>query len=394
MKRAAVILTLLMLLGCLGAAAQDVSKQQSERDRLQREIAILESQIKENTAKSNNALTSLNLVQRQVKARRELVQRSDREIRVLDDSLRVMQQEINRAQERLDTMTLYYNRLIKNAYKNRDARVWYMYILASRSLNQASRRFAYLRGLSSQMNVQARRILETRDELQQRRARLEQTRAEAQALRASYQSELSKLQKEEASSKKLVSQLNANKSRYQSQLNAKKKQVDALNKQIQKMISSAIGSGKTTTARKTSTEIDTKLASEFEANKGKLPWPASGVVVEGFGQHNHPVYKNVKLPFNNGVNLAVDKGTEIRAVFNGVVKQIVVMPGYNQCVLVQHGNYFTFYCKLASVSVKAGQKITTGQVLGRIDTISGETQLHFQLWKNTDPQDPELWLSR
>ncbi|MCR5276853.1 MAG: peptidoglycan DD-metalloendopeptidase family protein [Bacteroidales bacterium] len=395
MKRPAFILSVLMLLGCLAATAQDVSKQQGERDRLQKEIAILEAQIKENTAKSNNALTSLNLVQRQVKARRELVKRSDREIRVLDDSLHAMQHEINRAQERLDTMTLYYNRLIKNAYKNRDARVWYMYILASRNLNQATRRFAYLRGLSTQMNSQARHIQETRAELEQRRARLDSTRAEARALRAEHQAELSKLQQEEASSKKLVNQLNANKSRYQSQLNAKKKQVDALNRQIQQMINNAMGKGKTTTTRKTtSTEIDTKLANEFAANKGKLPWPAAGVVVEGFGQHNHPVYKNVKLPFNNGVNLAVDKGTEIRAVFDGVVKQIVVMPGYNQCVLVQHGSYFTFYCKLASVSVKAGQKITTGQVLGRIDTISGETQLHFQLWKNTDPQDPEQWLVR
>ena len=105
MKRSAFILSVLMLLGCLAATAQDVSKQQGERDRLQKEIAILEAQIKENTAKSNNALTSLNLVQRQVKARRELVKRSDREIRVLDDSLHAMQHEINRAQERLDTMT-------------------------------------------------------------------------------------------------------------------------------------------------------------------------------------------------------------------------------------------------------------------------------------------------
>ena len=61
-------------------------------------------------------------------------------------------------------------------------------------------------------------------------------------------------------------------------------------------------------------------------------------------------------------------------------------------MLVQHGNYFTFYCKLASVSVKAGEKITTGQVLGRVDTISGETQVHFQLWKDRTPQNPENWL--
>ena len=68
------------------------------------------------------------------------------------------------------------------------------------------------------------------------------------------------------------------------------------------------------------------------------------------------------------------------------------MPGYNQCVLIQHGNYFTFYCKLKSVKVKAGDKVKTGQVIGSIDTINGQTQLHFETWKDTKPQNPEQWL--
>ncbi|MBQ3917513.1 MAG: M23 family metallopeptidase, partial [Bacteroidales bacterium] len=111
-----------------------------------------------------------------------------------------------------------------------------------------------------------------------------------------------------------------------------------------------------------------------------------------FGQHYHPVYKNVKLPFNNGIGIALAPGTKVQAVFDGVVKQIVVMPGYNQCVLVQHGTYFSFYCKLSSVNVKSGDKVKTGQVIGTVDTIAGETQLHFQIWNKTTPQNPELWL--
>ena len=59
---------------------------------------------------------------------------------------------------------------------------------------------------------------------------------------------------------------------------------------------------------------------------------------------------------------------------------------------MQHGGYFTFYCKLARVSVKSGQKASTGQVIGTVDTIAGETQLHFQLWDGKDPEDPEDWL--
>ena len=141
-------------------------------------------------------------------------------------------------------------------------------------------------------------------------------------------------------------------------------------------------------------EIDYKLAEEFSKNKGKLPWPAEGAVVDRFGQHYHPVFTRVKLPFNNGISIAVAKGARVKAVFDGVVKQIVVMPGYNQCVLVQHGNWFSFYCKLQNTTVKAGDKVKTGQTIGSVDTINGDTQLHFQIWQKQTPQNPELWLRK
>ena len=78
------------------------------------------------------------------------------------------------------------------------------------------------------------------------------------------------------------------------------------------------------------------------------------------------------------------------------MKQILVMPGYNQCVLVQHGDYFTFYCKLKMVNVKSGDKISTGDIIGIVDTDeeSGNGELHFQLWKGTQKQNPEHWLSK
>ena len=178
--------------------------------------------------------------------------------------------------------------------------------------------------------------------------------------------------------------LNKDKARYQKELSAKRKQVEALKAEMNKMVKKS--------ASKPKTAVDEKLDKEFADNYGKLPWPADGPVVDSFGKHYHPVYKNVELPFNNGMNIALAKDTAIKAVFDGVVANVVVIPGYNQCVLVQHGGYFTFYCKLASVNVKAGEKVKTGQVLGRVDTIAGETQLHFELWEGKTPRNPELWL--
>ena len=98
------------------------------------------------------------------------------------------------------------------------------------------------------------------------------------------------------------------------------------------------------------------------------------------------------MPANNGITITTTKNAEVKTVFDGVVKQILMMPGYNICVLVQHGNYFTFYCKLASVSVKAGQTVSTGEVLGKLEADGKASTLHFQVWKKTTKQNPEAWL--
>jgi septal ring factor EnvC (AmiA/AmiB activator) len=213
---------------------------------------------------------------------------------------------------------------------------------------------------------------------------------EAEAVKAERVKELESLRKDESKADNVVKQLKKDRKKYQSQLNSKKKEVQALNREIERIISSTMKkSGSTSSSRKT--EVDTKLAAEFVKNKGKLPWPADGAVVGRFGSHRHPVY-DIVMPPNNGFDLAVAKGEEAKAVFDGVVRQVMVLPGYNQCVMVDHGDYFTLYCKLKNVKVKADDKVKTGDVLGTIDTINGQVQLHFEIWQGTKPQNPESWL--
>ena len=390
-----------LLLGALGAQAQDTARQESRRAALQKEIAQLERQIKDNASKSQNALNELTLVRRQIATRRSLVQESANEIRQLDDSIAVKQAETGRLRQRLESLEEHYRRLVRNAYKNRDARVWYSYLLSSKDLGQASRRYVYLRDLSRQMNTQARRIQDLRAGLDEDLARLAALRQEADAIRQEHERELQGLRKEELRSDELVTSLKKDTNLYQRQLETKRKQVEALNREIERIIAQAIEearkkeeaarqNNKNTT--KETKPIDYKLSADFAANKGKLPWPADGPVVETFGKHNHPVYTTLVMPANNGVNIGLSSQDQVKAVFDGEVKHVIVMPGYGRCVLVQHGNYFTFYCKLGQVNVKAGDKVATGQVLGQVDTIDGQTQLHFEVWQEKTPENPETWL--
>lgn len=391
-----------LLLGVLGAQAQDTARQESRRAALQKEIAQLEKQIRDNASKSENALNELTLVRRQIATRRSLVQESAREIRQLDDSIAVKQAETERLRQRLVTLEEYFRRLVRNAYKNRDVRVWYSYLLSSKDLGQASRRYTYLRDLSRQMNTQARKIQDLRTGLDEDLARLAALREEAETIRQEHEQELQGLRKEELRSDELVTSLKKDKNLYQRQLETKRKQVEALNREIERIIAQAIEEArkKEEAARqqnnknntKDTKPVDYKLSADFAANKGKLPWPADGPVVETFGKHNHPVYTTLVMPTNNGVNIGLSAQAEVKAVFNGEVKHVIVMPGYGRCILVQHGSYFTFYCKLGQVDVKAGDKVGTGQILGRVDTIDGQTQLHFEVWQEKTPENPENWL--
>lgn len=389
MRWFAIILMSLSL--ALSVQGQNVKTQEEKRARLEREIEILDRQLSENASKSSSMLSNLTLIRKKVSNRKALVAESERQVRQYSDKIYLKQRTINRMQARIDTLSQHYTKLVLSAYKNRDARLWYMYMLASDNLGQAFRRMYYFKNLSSQMNQEARRIKEAKLELEKEREALQALKKEAESVKVVRAAELKKLQGEEKQSNKIVKQLQSNRKKYQAQLASKKKEVDALNREIERMVSSAMkgGSSKGSSGK---TEYDKKLAAEFSRNKGNLPWPADGPVVDRFGQKYHPVYKNLKLPPNNGVDIALSKGTKVRAVFDGVVKQIVVMPGYNKCILVQHGNYFTFYCKLGSTSVKAGDKIRTGDLLGTVDMINGQVLLHFQVWQGNKPQNPEHWL--
>lgn len=384
MKRLIAII-LIVTAAVVEAGAQDVSAQREAKKKLEEEIAFIDNQLKNIISRQKASTQQLTIVQKQVSNRKKLVDEADAEIRVLRTQINDATAQINALQANLDTLQLYYNDLIYNAYKNRDNKVWFMYILGSENIGQGYRRFAYLGNLSESANAQADNILQTQTQLQKEKERLDSLVVVATATRQQRQQEYTNMKADEQKSRQLVNNLNKSKNQYTKDLQAKKRQVDALNKEIERILTKAVKEQKSET-------IDYTLAGRFEDNKGKLPWPVQGVVTGKFGNHNHPVYKNIQLPTNNGIDITAARRASVKCVFDGTVKQVLVMPGYSQCVLVQHGTYYTFYCRLGKVSIKAGQKVKAGDELGTLDVSDDSSVLHFQIWKGTDKQNPESWL--
>lgn len=413
MKGRVKLITIFMIMGCtlttghhpvFAQSKQDntIENKKEQQTKLQEDIKFLDNQIKQTQKSHSNTISELKLIQKKADLRKRLIDKISADIVIQEREIENKSRTIAALQTQIDTLAKHYKQTLFKAYQNRDTRLWFTYILASNSLEQGYRRWAYLKNYTKNLNKQALSIKRVQEELETQREELAQIKEQKEKEQSVKTNEYEQLKKDETATKKKAQNLVKQQNSLKKELQQKKQQADRLNKEIQRMIAAAIKSEKSTTSGKSSSKgsyINTpesyKLDKEFEDNKGKLPWPVKkGVVIERFGENPHPTLKGVKLPFNNGINISAPRGCNVLSVFNGVVRQIIYIPGYNNCVLVSHGNYFTFYCKLGKVNVKANQKVTTGQIIGTLENTSVETELHFEIWKGTQKQNPDNWLKQ
>lgn len=392
--------------------AQDktLESKKKEAGKLQDDIKFLDKQISETKRQRQNTLSELKLINKKVETRKRLIDRLEEDINRQGMEISDKTKALEIMNAKLDSLRSSYKRMIIKAYRNRDSRKWFMYIIASDNVEQGYRRWSYLKKYSASLSNLAKEIKEETRKVEAERSELSHLQAEKIKDQHQKTEEYNRLKQDQDKSKAYANTLAKQQKKYTQELQQKKQQAERLNREIEKLISQAIASekkkaeaaakksgGKTPSSTKTYAETpeSAKLSGSFESNKGNLPWPVKrGMIVEGFGEHPHPTIKGVKLPFNNGVNIAAPKGSQVLCVFEGVVKQIIVIPGYSNCVLVEHGKFFTFYCKLGKVSVKSGQKVSQGSVIGTIDSNQESTEMHFELWMGTQKQNPENWLKK
>lgn len=389
--RLKILLSILIFSISLLSYGQNISVHKQKKAQIEKEISNINKQLSNTKSQQRQTLNNLALVKRKISNRKALINEIDNELKTINANISTIGKDINRLEIRLDTLETYSERLIYKTYRNRDSRIWFMHIFASENIGQGIRRWSYLKNISKKIEHQAEEIQNTKELLFIEKDKLNTLRKENTAIKQQRVSEYNDLNKDQQYATNTINKLKQKERQFTQELAKKRKQVDALNKQIEKILAEAVKGQKS--EGKDEIKINYALSAKFSENKGKLPWPTKyGVIVDKFGQSYHPVLKNIKMPFNNGIDISNSPNAKAYSVFDGVVKQILVMPGYNQCVLVQHGEYFTFYCKLHSVDVKVGDQIKVGSSIGTIENTDNIAILHFQIWKGTTKQNPEYWL--
>jgi murein DD-endopeptidase MepM/ murein hydrolase activator NlpD len=113
-----------------------------------------------------------------------------------------------------------------------------------------------------------------------------------------------------------------------------------------------------------------------------------------FGTRRHPLRKKMKH-HHKGIDLAAPTGATIRSIATGRVIYADPFGGYGNFIVIKHDNGLTsHYGHCQETSVRVGQKVHAGDVIGTVGSTGHSTgpHLHFEIRYNGEPQHPERYL--
>jgi septal ring factor EnvC (AmiA/AmiB activator) len=420
MKHLPLILSVGLLCTLATVSAQTVKQLEKQRKDALAAIETTNKLLVETTRTEKNSLNRLTLIAEKIDNRRKLIEAMNDEISAVDRHIAALRRELSRLKQDLAAKRTAYVKSLQTYQLRRSTYDELLFILSAHNAPQALRRMRYLREYAGWQKSQGLIILSKQQEVTEKQSELQRTRDRKLSVLNAREQESRRLVAEEKSRKQEVKQLGRRKSQLQTQLRRKQQQAQALNRQIERLITEETaraaaarkaaarkaGADKNTAEQRTvetqggyaMTPTEQQLSTEFAANRGQLPPPLDGTytLLRGFGEQQHQDFKYVRTN-NSGIDLQTLPGTNARAVFAGEVSRVFAVPGYNTSVILRHGNYLTVYSNLSQVNVKPGDHVVARQIIGRIftDPESGnETVLHFQIRKERDKLNPLLWIAR
>ncbi|WP_294535326.1 peptidoglycan DD-metalloendopeptidase family protein [uncultured Bacteroides sp.] len=409
---------------------QLIRELESKRGALQKQIAESES-ILQNTKKDvGSQLNGLAVLTGQIEERKRYILAINNDMEAIQRELASLGRQLNRLERELKDKKEKYEASVQYLYKNRSIEEKLMFIFSAKDLSQTYRRLRYVREYATYQRLQGEEILKKQEQIRKKQAERRQVMAAKENLLKEREEEKVKLEAQEKERRTMVADLQRKQKGLQNEINKKRKEANQLNARIDKLIAEEIerarkraeeearreaaarkkaaakdrsmaAAGKAVASKPLETfsmsKADRELSGDFASNRGRLPMPISGpyVIVSHYGQYAVPGLRNVKLD-NKGMDIQGKAGAQARAIFNGKVAAVFQLNGLFN-ILIRHGSYISVYCNLSTASVKSGDTVKTKQPIGQVfsdGTDNGRTVLHFQLRREKEKLNPELWLNR
>jgi septal ring factor EnvC (AmiA/AmiB activator) len=385
---------------------------QREKEKIQKEINETNKKLNKEKSKKNNALKELTLSNQKIKQHNHLLTNIQQTINIqnstiskVEKNIETLNVSIQNKKTELEFSKSVLSKLIYQTYIWKNTYNESFFLISSSNLNQLYKRKQYLNQLTVHRTNQINKINKLTEDLKLeqhllivKKATLLDEKVNQEQLLLVNKSESKNLQSEKNKNSLIVNKIKQNEQFYRTELTNKKIESKAVDDQIKKIIEEEIRKARVEAEKNNNgsplTPESIELSSNFTSNKGKLPWPLSkGVITEKYGIKKHQAISGVETK-NNGINFSTDEGEMVRVVFDGTVSRIFFIKGKGKAILVNHGSYFTVYSGLKDVIVQTGEKVFAKQTLGTIVTseTSGDSELHFEIWKGKETQNPVKWL--
>jgi len=360
--------------------SQDVDKLRVEREKLLKEIENTRKMIDTKRTSREEALNQVNLLTHEINVREQLIKNFNQEIELLNSQIEENQLNINRLESNINEIKTEYIKLLQDTYLRSSSMNELLYFLSAKDFSEAYRRHRILKEYSSYRQHQGKILVENQN-------KLKSLLQEIQAQREEKEQSLNKLEKEYKSlndgqiqKKKLVTELQKEEKWLKQSLTEKERRAKSLENQIIEYI-------------RQSKSTKSEYGKDFQDSMGKLIWPVTGIVVNDFGEHEHPVIKGL-LSKNNGIDIQTASNDDVVSIYPGEVSRVINIPGYNNAIIIRHGVFLTVYANMKDVYVKQGQRVETGLKLGKLYKESNEANgvLHFEIWQENQKLNPIKWL--
>lgn len=406
MRKITFILILLLFSGTVTFSQKDRVKLEQDKKKVEAEIEYTNKLLEQTRETRKNSLNEVVILNKKIDKREQLISTINSEVQLVDYQLSLAQDSISLLEKDLKNLKDEYAKMIYYSYKNKNLYDRLIFIFAAKDFNQAYQRMKYFEQYNEYRKQQALLIQIKQKRLEIKMEDLTAIREQKNTLLTGEERQRQQLTLEREEKNKSVQSLSKKEKELQKTLKEKEAAARKLQNAIQDIIAEEIRlanerASKTGTVSQKSglfslTPEEKLLSDNFLNNRGKLPWPLEQAIVSStFGEHPHPVLKNVKTR-NNGIDLLTETGAEARAVFSGVVTRVMNVPNNNNVVIIRHGEFLTVYSNLDQVYVKINEKVTLKQKIGKVFTnkTDSKTELHFELWQSKTLLNPEEWLAR
>ena len=396
------IYLLLFISLSLGLKAQNYQERQKQLEAqkisIKKEIQQINNLINDSRKKSRGLADKLEDIQLKISVRDRLIRINNSQVNNLNNIISNQNERIADLEVDLKKLKDEYSKIVFSSYKKRSSEMKLMFLFASDNINQAFRRFQYFKQYSKYRKEQANKIVSLQEEISNNIDSLDKRKIEKQNVVKENQSVRQTLNQDRIKQNNLYKNLLKDQKNYAVEIQEKEKQARLIDNEIQKLIRLAIAesNNNNNSSNFALTPEGRLISSNFQSNKGRLPWPVrEGVITRRFGTQPHPVVRTTTIN-SNGISIATSANSIAYSVFEGEVLSVYGFSGGNPGVLIRHGKYISNYQNLSSIFVKKGDKVMANDEIGIVFTneSTGKTVLKFNIFNELKPENPTIWLAR